>query len=88
MTTKPLLAIKEIVPPARTDPCRKPTGLGVNNEKLPYAWFVSYAKDGSGKQVAVAVMVDDADAVRSEISGNGLAGPIAKSMMQAALKTS
>ncbi|MEU1627279.1 penicillin-binding protein 2 [Streptomyces sp. NPDC020096] len=61
---------------------------GVDNGDNPYAWFVSYAKDGSGKQVAVAVMVDDADAVRSEISGNGLAGPIAKSMMQAALKTS
>jgi peptidoglycan glycosyltransferase len=61
---------------------------GVDNGEKPYAWFVSYAKDSSGKQVAVAVMVDDPDAVRSEISGNGLAAPIAKAMMQAALKSS
>ena len=61
---------------------------GVDKGEKPYAWFVSYAKAGSGKQVAVAVMVDDPDAVRSEISGNGLAGPIAKAMMQAALKSS
>ncbi|MCQ4083794.1 penicillin-binding protein 2 [Streptomyces sp. RB6PN25] len=61
---------------------------GVDNSGNPYAWFVSYAKNGAGKEVAVAVMVDDPNAVRSEISGNGLAGPIAKSMMQAALNSS
>ncbi|WP_394435096.1 peptidoglycan D,D-transpeptidase FtsI family protein [Streptomyces sp. SGAir0957] len=60
---------------------------GENNSKTPYAWFTSYAKDDStGKQVAVAVLVEQSDAARSEVSGNGLAAPIAKAMMSAALK--
>ncbi|MEU6172849.1 penicillin-binding protein 2 [Streptantibioticus parmotrematis] len=59
---------------------------GVDNSGNPYAWFVSYAKNSAGKEVAVAVMVDDPNAARAEISGNGFAGPIAKSMMEAALK--
>ncbi|MFE3251956.1 peptidoglycan D,D-transpeptidase FtsI family protein [Streptomyces sp. NPDC059209] len=60
---------------------------GVNNSRTPYAWFTSYAKDSStGKEVAVAVLVQDSDAARSEVSGNGLAAPIAKRMMEAALR--
>ncbi|WP_369238533.1 peptidoglycan D,D-transpeptidase FtsI family protein [Streptomyces sp. R21] len=60
---------------------------GENNSKTPYAWFTSYAKsDSSNKEVAVAVMVEQSDAARSEVSGNGLAAPVAKAMMQAALK--
>ncbi|GAB2885136.1 penicillin-binding protein 2 [Streptomyces deserti] len=60
---------------------------GENNSKTPYAWFTSYAKsDSSGKEVAVAVMVEQSDAARSEVSGNGLAAPVAKAMMEAALK--
>jgi peptidoglycan glycosyltransferase len=60
---------------------------GENNSKTPYAWFTSYAKsDSNGKEVAVAVMVEQSDAARSEVSGNGLAAPVAKAMMQAALK--
>ncbi|MFC3576132.1 peptidoglycan D,D-transpeptidase FtsI family protein [Streptomyces yaanensis] len=60
---------------------------GENNSKTPYAWFTSYAKsDANGKEVAVAVMVEQSDAARSEVSGNGLAAPVAKAMMQAALK--
>ncbi|MFD5799233.1 peptidoglycan D,D-transpeptidase FtsI family protein [Streptomyces diastatochromogenes] len=60
---------------------------GENNSKTPYAWFTSYGKsDSSGKEVAVAVMVEQSDAARSEVSGNGLAAPVAKAMMQAALK--
>ncbi|MET7846905.1 penicillin-binding transpeptidase domain-containing protein [Streptomyces avermitilis] len=60
---------------------------GENNSKTPYAWFTSYAKsDSSGKEVAVAVMVEQSDAARSEVSGNGLAAPVAKAMMRAALK--
>ncbi|WP_328316838.1 peptidoglycan D,D-transpeptidase FtsI family protein [Streptomyces sp. NBC_00388] len=60
---------------------------GVNNSKTPYAWFTSYAKDRStGKEVAVAVLVEDSDAARAEVSGNGLAGPVAQKMMAAALK--
>jgi peptidoglycan glycosyltransferase len=60
----------------------------LNNSKTPYAWFTSYAKDSStGKEVAVAVLIEDSGAARSEVSGNGLAAPIAKRMMAAALKS-
>ncbi|MGW0765129.1 peptidoglycan D,D-transpeptidase FtsI family protein [Streptomyces sp. NPDC002676] len=60
---------------------------GENNSKTPYAWFTSYGKsDSGGKEVAVAVMVEQSDAARSEVSGNGLAAPVAKAMMKAALK--
>ncbi|PZT69064.1 penicillin-binding protein 2 [Streptomyces sp. SW4] len=59
---------------------------GVENSENPYAWFISYAKaeDGSSP-VAVAVVIEDEDAVRDDISGGGLAAPIAKSVMQAVL---
>ncbi|MFJ9589807.1 peptidoglycan D,D-transpeptidase FtsI family protein [Streptomyces acidicola] len=60
---------------------------GENNSQTPYAWFTSYAKsDTNGKEVAVAVIVEQSDAARSEVSGNGLAAPVAKAVMQAALK--
>lgn len=60
---------------------------GVDNSQTPYAWFTSYAKDAStGEEVAVAVLVEDSGAARSEVSGNGLAAPIAKKMMEAALR--
>lgn len=58
---------------------------GENNSKTPYAWFTSYGRAG-GKEVAVAVLVEQSDAARSEVSGNGLAAPVAKAMMEAALK--
>ncbi|MXM63118.1 penicillin-binding protein 2 [Streptomyces sp. HUCO-GS316] len=57
---------------------------GKNNSRTPYAWFTSYGKT-DGKEVAVAVVVEQSDAARSEVSGNGLAAPVAKAMMQAAL---
>ena len=40
-----------------------------------------------GKEVAVAVLIEDSGAARSEVSGNGLAAPIAQKMMAAALKS-
>ncbi|MFF5299391.1 peptidoglycan D,D-transpeptidase FtsI family protein [Streptomyces sp. NPDC013161] len=59
---------------------------GENNDQSPYAWFTSYGKsDSTGKEVAVAVVVEQSDAARSEISGNGLAAPVAKAVMKAAL---
>lgn len=59
---------------------------GVNNDQSPYAWFTSYGKsDSTGKEIAVAVVVEQSDAARSEISGNGLAAPVAKAVMKAAL---
>lgn len=61
---------------------------GVNNEKLPYAWFVSYAKQADGSPVAVAVFIDpDGSGIdRDEIHGGALAGPIAKKVMEAIVK--
>ncbi|MEV7090191.1 penicillin-binding protein 2 [Streptomyces sp. NPDC093085] len=58
---------------------------GENNSKNPYAWFISYAKTGDGSPVAVAVVVEDSDASRQDISGGGLAAPIAKDVMRAVL---
>ncbi|THC48988.1 penicillin-binding transpeptidase domain-containing protein [Streptomyces sp. A1499] len=60
---------------------------GERNSKTPYAWFTSYAKSDDGKEVAVAVMIESSSAARDEVSGNGLAAPIAKAMMQAALRS-
>ncbi|WP_228994212.1 penicillin-binding protein 2 [Streptomyces sp. DH8] len=60
---------------------------GVDNGNTPYAWFTSYAKDReSGQEVAVAVIVEDSGSARSEVSGNGLAAPVARKMMKAALE--
>ncbi|MFG2549063.1 peptidoglycan D,D-transpeptidase FtsI family protein [Streptomyces sp. NPDC048581] len=59
---------------------------GEKNSKTPYAWFTSYGK-ADGKEVAVAVVVEQSDAARSEVSGNGLAAPVAKKVMEAALKS-
>ncbi|KNB51651.1 peptidoglycan D,D-transpeptidase FtsI family protein [Streptomyces caatingaensis] len=60
---------------------------GVNNSKIPYAWFVSYAKQADGSPVAVAVFIDPegSGVDREDVSGGGLAGPIAKKIMQAVL---
>ncbi|MEZ7001949.1 peptidoglycan D,D-transpeptidase FtsI family protein [Streptomyces sp. AD55] len=59
---------------------------GVDNSENPYAWFISYAKGPDGSSpVAVAVVIEDEAAVRDDISGGGLAAPIAKSVMQAVL---
>jgi peptidoglycan glycosyltransferase len=55
-------------------------GAGQN----PLAWFVSFAPVNN-PQVAVAVLVEDNNAQRDEISGGGLAAPIAKSVMEAVL---
>ena len=61
---------------------------GVANSANPYAWFISYAKlpDGSSP-VAVAVVVEDEHANRDDISGGGLAAPIAKSVMEAVINS-
>ncbi|OSP41900.1 MULTISPECIES: penicillin-binding protein 2 [unclassified Streptomyces] len=60
---------------------------GENNSETPYAWFTSYAKsDSSDQEVAVAVVVEQSDAARSEVSGNGLAAPVAEAAMEAALR--
>ncbi|MCY0933736.1 peptidoglycan D,D-transpeptidase FtsI family protein [Streptomyces sp. H34-S4] len=58
---------------------------GVNNSLDPLAWFTSYGKL-NGKQIAVAIVVENSDTDRSEIGGGKLAAPVAKKMMQAWLK--
>ncbi|MFD3504983.1 penicillin-binding transpeptidase domain-containing protein [Streptomyces sp. NPDC058676] len=62
---------------------------GLGNSGTPYAWFVSWAQDDRDMEakVAVAVVVEDADADRGEISGGGDAAPIARAVMEAALKS-
>ncbi|WP_416977889.1 peptidoglycan D,D-transpeptidase FtsI family protein [Streptomyces sp. T028] len=59
---------------------------GLKNSEKPYAWFISYAKlsDGSAP-VAVAVVVEDGAANREDITGGGLAGPIARDVMKAVI---
>ncbi|WP_370413764.1 peptidoglycan D,D-transpeptidase FtsI family protein [Streptomyces fradiae] len=60
---------------------------GEKNAKRPYAWFISYAKTADGSPVAVAVVVEDsAGTNREDITGGGLAAPIAKAVMKAVLK--
>ncbi|WP_330458848.1 penicillin-binding transpeptidase domain-containing protein [Streptomyces sp. NBC_00820] len=61
---------------------------GVENSENPYAWFISFAKlsDGSSP-VAVAVVIEDDNANRGDISGGGLAAPIAKSVMEAVINS-
>lgn len=53
-------------------------------ERHPYAWYVSFAP-ADNPEVAVAVFVEKAAVPRGEISGSGLGGPIAKSVMQAVI---
>jgi peptidoglycan glycosyltransferase len=61
---------------------------GENNSKNPYAWFISYAKVGDSSPVAVAVVIQDDDAeARENISGGGLAAPIAKNVMEAVINS-
>jgi peptidoglycan glycosyltransferase len=52
------------------------------NDAPSVAWFVSFAPAAAPK-VAVAVVIEESGA--SEISGNGLAAPIAKAVMEAVL---
>jgi peptidoglycan glycosyltransferase len=55
-----------------------------SNARAPYAWYVSFAP-ADNPEVAVAVFVEKSDTPRGEISGSGLGGPIAKSVMQAVI---
>ncbi|GAA2093390.1 penicillin-binding transpeptidase domain-containing protein [Microlunatus panaciterrae] len=53
-------------------------------KRKPFAWFTSYATSGD-RQVAVAVVVEDADIPRQDIAGGRVAAPIAKAVMKAVL---
>ncbi len=54
------------------------------DEVAPYAWFVSFAP-ADDPQVAVAVMIEEADIPRGEIAGGAIGGPIAKAVMEAVI---
>ncbi len=54
-------------------------------DRPPYAWFISFAPSDN-PQVAVAVLVQDAGVARDQISGGGLAAPIAKAVMEAVVQ--
>jgi cell division protein FtsI/penicillin-binding protein 2 len=60
---------------------------GVLNVGTPYAWFVSWAQgdDDLEPKVAVAVVVEDASVARGDITGGGVAAPIARAVMAAVL---
>jgi len=53
-------------------------------DRPPYAWFVAFAP-ADDPAVAVAVVIESSDTARNEIAGGRLAGPIAKSVMEAVL---
>lgn len=53
--------------------------------RTPHAWFVSFAPADSEPKVAVAVLIEDG-AAQPEISGNGLAAPVAQAVMRAVLR--
>ena len=57
---------------AQSDPKRK-----------PFAWFTSFAP-ADNPQVAVAVIIEDANIPRNDIAGGRLAAPIARAVMEAA----
>ncbi|CAL9575134.1 penicillin-binding transpeptidase domain-containing protein [Streptomyces sp. enrichment culture] len=62
---------------------------GLGNSGMPYAWFVSWAQGARDltPSVAVAVVVEDAEEERRDISGGGDAAPIARAVMEAVLKS-
>jgi penicillin-binding protein A len=51
-------------------------------DRKPYAWFTALAP-AADPQIAVAVMIEDADIPREEIAGGALAAPVARAMIQA-----
>ncbi|MFB7943638.1 penicillin-binding transpeptidase domain-containing protein [Kitasatospora phosalacinea] len=59
---------------------------GVDNSGTPYAWFIAWARPaGSTAVPPVAVAVVIADSQATDVTGGGLAAPIARSVMQAVL---
>ncbi|UYM07411.1 hypothetical protein L0C25_10180 [Solicola gregarius] len=61
------------------------TGTAQRGEgEAPYSWFVAFAP-ADDPQVAVAVMADPPLDWGGDVTGNGIAGPIANSVMRAVL---
>ncbi|MFE7314512.1 penicillin-binding transpeptidase domain-containing protein [Streptomyces sp. NPDC057555] len=61
---------------------------GVRNEGAPYAWFLAWVRERESREpvAAVAVVVEDAEGVREDISGGGSAGPVARAVLAAGLR--
>ncbi len=53
--------------------------------RSPYAWMVAFAP-ANDPQVAVAVVVEQSGVARADITGGGLAGPIARDVMKAVIQ--
>ncbi len=53
--------------------------------RSPYAWMVTFAP-ANDPQVAVAVLIEQTGVARSDITGGGLAGPIARDVMRAVIE--
>lgn len=53
-------------------------------ERKPYAWFTSFAP-ADDPEVAVAVIVEEADIPRQDIAGGRVAAPIARAVLEAGL---
>ncbi|WP_432943500.1 peptidoglycan D,D-transpeptidase FtsI family protein [Kribbella sp. CA-253562] len=53
-------------------------------DRPPFAWFTAFAP-ANDPQVAVAVMIEDANVPRDDIAGGRLAAPIAKDVMEAVI---
>jgi peptidoglycan glycosyltransferase len=51
-----------------------------DGERLPYAWFVAYAKEYNS---AVAVFIEDANISVSEVAGGRVSAPVAKAVLEA-----
>jgi peptidoglycan glycosyltransferase len=68
---------KPAIPGARDGGKTGTAQHGLGNTGAPYAWFTAWAqaKDSAQSAVAVAVVVEDAEASRSDISGGGDAAP-------------
>ena len=62
------------------------TGTAQSTEgRAPYAWFTSFAP-ADNPQVAVAVVVEDANIPANDVYGGRVAAPIAKAIMQAVIR--
>ncbi len=53
--------------------------------RAPYAWFTSFAP-ADNPQVAVAVVIEDANIPAQDVYGGRVAAPVAKEIMQAVIK--
>ncbi len=56
-----------------------------NTSRSPYAWMVTFAP-ANDPQVAVAVVIEQSGVDRADITGGGLAGPIARAVMEAVIQ--